>query len=74
MARSLKKMKTMERWRYLNENTKVCPCCKKEKRLTSFWDKEDPTAISKFCRPCSRKKYEADVMKVVLGVLKRTGV
>lgn len=75
MAKSIKNMAPMERWTYVTTHSKVCPCCNKEKRLTSFWDKiNNPTEISKFCRPCSRKKYEADVIKVVLGVLKRSGV
>lgn len=74
MAKSFKNMGPMERHRHITENSKVCPCCKKEKRLTSFWDKNEPTILSKFCRLCSKKKYEADVIKVVLGVLKRSGV
>lgn len=74
MAKSIKNMGPMERHRYITENSKVCPCCKKEKRLSSFWDKEKPDDISKFCRPCSKKKYEADVMNIVLGVLKKSGV
>ena len=72
MAKSIKNMGPMERHRYITANTKVCPCCKQEKRLTSFWDKEKPTEISKFCRPCSKKKYEADVRKIVLGVLSKS--
>ncbi len=74
MTKSFKSLLPMERHRYITENSKVCTCCGKEKRLTSFWDKENPTELSKFCRSCSKKKYEADVMKIVLGVLKKNGV
>jgi hypothetical protein len=74
MAKSFKSLGHMERWHHLRENSKVCPCCNKEKWLMAFWDKDKPTEVSKFCRPCSKRKYKEDVLRVVLGVLRKNGV
>lgn len=66
-------MRTTERHWYLTGNYKVCPTCNDKKRLTVFWDKQNNT-INDNCTRCNKKLYEVEVMKIVLGVLKKSEV
>jgi transcription elongation factor Elf1 len=66
-------MRTMKRYWYLTGNYKVCPCCNGKKRLTAFWNKQNNT-INDNCKQCNKKLYEIEVMKIVLGVLKKSEV
>lgn len=72
-ALDLNAMYPMERHRYITSNSKVCTCCNKEKRMTLFWNKQNNT-INDNCNPCNKKLYEIEVMKIVLGVLKKDEV
>lgn len=72
-ALDLNAMHPMERHRYITSNSKVCTCCNKEKRMTLFWNKQNNT-INDNCNPCNKKLYEIEVMKIVLGVLKKDEV
>lgn len=69
----IRSMRTMERYWYVTGNYKVCACCNEEKRLTSFWNKQNNT-INENCNKCNKKLYEIEVMKIVLGVLKKSEV
>lgn len=69
----IRSMRTMERYWYVTGNYKVCACCNEEKRLTWFWDKQNNT-INENCNKCNKKLYEIEVMKIVLGVLKKSEV
>jgi transcription elongation factor Elf1 len=70
---TMRTMRTMKRYWYLHDNYKVCACCNEEKRLTAFWDKQNNT-INDNCTRCNKKLYEIEVMKIVLGVLKKSEV
>lgn len=72
-ALDLNTMRPMERYQYITGNYKVCPCCKKEKRFTSFWDKVKNIILDN-CTMCNKKLYELEVLKIVLGVLTKDGV
>lgn len=69
----IRSMRTMERYWYVTGNYKVCACCNEEKRLTEFWNKQNNT-INENCKKCNKKLYEIEVMKIVLGVLKKSDV
>lgn len=69
----IRTMRAMERYWYLTGNYKVCACCNEEKRLTWFWNKQNNT-INENCNKCNKKLYENEVMKIVLGVLKKSEV
>ena len=69
----IRPMRTMERYWYVTGNYKVCACCNEEKRLTEFWNKQNNT-INENCKKCNKKLYEIEVMKIVLGVLKKSDV
>ena len=69
----IRSMRTMERYWYVTGNYKVCACCDEEKRLTLFWNKQNNT-INENCKKCNKKLYEIEVMKIVLGVLKKSAV
>ena len=69
----IRPMRTMERYWYVTGNYKVCACCNEEKPLTEFWNKQNNT-INENCNKCNKKLYEIEVMKIVLGVLKKNDV
>ena len=69
----IRSMRTMERYWYVTGNYKVCTCCNEEKRLTEFWNKQNNT-INENCKKCNKKLYDIEVMKIVLGVLKKNDV
>ena len=69
----IRSMRTMERYWYVTGNYRVCACCNEEKRLTEFWNKQNNT-INENCKKCNKKLYEIEVMKIVLGVLKKSDV
>ena len=69
----IRPMRTMERYWYVTGNYKVCACCNEEKRLSWFWNKQNNT-INENCNKCNKKLYEIEVMKIVLGVLKKSEV
>ena len=69
----IRPMRTMERYWYVTGNYKVCACCNEEKRLTEFWNKQNNT-INENCKKCNKKLYEIEVMKIVLGALKKNDV
>ncbi len=69
----IRSMCTMERYWYVTGNYKVCARCNEEKRLTWFWNKQNNT-INENCNKCNKKLYEIEVMKIVLGVLKKSEV
>ena len=69
----IRSMRTMERYWYVTGNYKVCARCNEEKRLTWFWNKQNNT-INENCNKCNKKLYEIEVMKIVLGVLKKSEV
>lgn len=69
MAKNISKMRTMERFYYLRDTSKMCPKCKEEKRLSAFVNKKDDI-ITKYCTSCNKKIYTQEVQKIVLGVLK----
>lgn len=71
--KDISSMRPMERYRYVAENYKVCPTCNSKKRLTVFWNKHNNT-INDNCNRCNKKLYEIEVMKIVLGVLKKSEV
>lgn len=70
---AIQDMRAMERYWYVTGNYKVCACCNEEKRLTWFWNKQNNT-INENCNKCNKKLYENEVMKIVLGVLKKSEV
>lgn len=72
-ALDLNAMRPMERHRYITSNSKVCTCCNKEKRMTLFWNKEKNIILDN-CTMCTKKLYELEVLKIVLGVLTKDGV
>ena len=69
----IRSMRTMERYWYVTGTYKGCACCNEEKRLTAFWNKQNNT-INENCNKCNKKLYETEVMKIVLGVLKKNDV
>ena len=69
----IRSMRTMERYWYVTGNYKVCARCNEEKRLSWFWNKQNNT-INENCKKCNKKLYEIEVMKIVLGVLKKNDV
>lgn len=64
---NLKEMRPMQMHRYITSNHHECPRCKKTKRLSRFWNKEHKE-ISNICNECTKKEYELEVMRIVLGV------
>jgi len=70
--KDIKEMRPMERHRYITSNSKKCQCCKKVKKLSSFWVKET-NEIQEDCNVCSKKKYEKEVLELVLNVMKKEG-
>lgn len=71
MIKSINDMRAMERHRYLTQNKKVCPSCKKEKSFKTFFDGDD---IKDVCKPCSKKINERQVFLQVLKSLSKTEI
>lgn len=73
IIKDISTMRAMERRYYVAVNYKVCACCNDKKRLTLFWNKQNNT-INDNCTRCNKKLYEIEVMKIVLGILKKDEV
>jgi Zn ribbon nucleic-acid-binding protein len=67
---NIEHMGPMERHRYITSNTMVCPRCKKEKKLSSFWRVGDITLMD-VCKPCDKKILEMEAIKIALSVVNR---
>jgi len=67
--KNINDMKPMEKYWYLTQNRKDCACCKKNKSYNSFYLNDN---LNEICNFCQKKKYEKEVIKIVLGVLKNT--
>jgi len=73
MTNTLSQMKPMEKHRFLTQNHKDCPSCKKNKSLRTFHDKDGDT-IRDVCNQCQKKIQEIEITKIVLGMLTKNGI
>lgn len=69
-------MTNSQKWKFLRSNTTLCPLCKKEKKLASFFIK-DTNSISKICKICYNKnkrnntknEYYKEIDNIITDVL-----